>query len=50
MLWNGVSFCEFDRKLMETVKTTWSEFPNGEKAIKEQILTSKERNPKDQDF
>ena len=29
---------------METETTTWSEFPNGEKAIVEQILTSEEIN------
>ena len=35
---------------METEATTWSEFPNGEKAIVKQILASEERNkPKEQD-
>ena len=29
---------------METEKTAWSEFPNGGKAIVEQILASEERN------
>ena len=36
-------------KLMETETTTWSEFPNGGKAIAEQILASEEINSKDQD-
>ena len=36
-------------KSLETETTTWSEFPNGEKAIVEQILVSEERNPKEQD-
>ena len=35
---------EFDGKSMETEATTWSEFPNGEKAILEQILASAEIN------
>ena len=35
---------------METETTTWSEFPNGGKAIIEQILVSEEINPKEQDF
>ena len=30
--------------LMETKTTTWSEFPNGVKAIVEEILASEERN------
>ena len=34
----GASCCEFDGKSMETAKTT--EFPNGGKAIVEQILVS----------
>ena len=29
---------------METETTTWSEFPNGEKAIVEQILASEQGN------
>ena len=29
---------------MQTEKTTWSELPNGGKAIVEQILTSEEKN------
>ena len=41
---NGASCCEFDRKSMETETTTSSEFPNGGKAIAEQILASEERN------
>ena len=35
---------EFDVKSMETYTTTGSEFPNGWKAIVEQILASEERN------
>ena len=41
MWWNGASYSEFDGKSM---KTAWSEFPNGWKAILEQILASEERN------
>ena len=33
---------------METTTTTWSEFPNGEKLIVEQIL--EEIYPKEQDY
>ena len=36
--------CELVGKSMETEKTTWSEFPNGGKAIVEQILASEEIN------
>ena len=43
MQWNEASPCEFDWKSKETETTTWSEFPNGEKAIVEQILVSEER-------
>ena len=43
MQWNGASCCEYDRKSMETKTKTWSEFPNGKKAIVEQLLASKER-------
>ena len=32
-----------DGKSMETEATTWSEFPNGEKVILEEILASEER-------
>ena len=35
---------EFDGKSMETGTTTLPEFPNGGKAIKEQIIASEERN------
>ena len=50
MHWNGASHFEFDRKSMETETTTWSEFPNGAKAIVEQIIVSaREVNPKEQD-
>ena len=38
------SHCEYDGKSMETETTTWSEFPNGRKAIVEQILASEEIN------
>ena len=44
MRWNGAPCCEFDGKSMETERTTWSEFPNEEKAIVEQILASGEIN------
>ena len=44
MRWNGASCCELVGKSMETETTTWSEFPNGGKAIVEQILVSEERN------
>ena len=37
------SNCEFDGKSMET-ETTTSQFPNGGKAIAEQILASEKRN------
>ena len=37
------SHCELDEKSMETESTLWSEFPNGGKAIVEQILASEER-------
>ena len=49
MQWNGASCCELVGKSIET-ETTWSEFPNGGKAIVEQILASEERNPKEQDY
>ena len=44
MRWNGAFACEFDGKSMETETKTWSEFPNGGKAIVEQILASEEIN------
>ena len=44
MKWNKAPHCEFDGKSMETETTTWSEFPNGGKAIVELILASEERN------
>ena len=34
---------------METETTTWSKFPNGGKAIVEQILVSEEANAKERD-
>ena len=40
---NGASCCEYGEKSMETDITT-SEFPNGGKAIVEQILASEEIN------
>ena len=40
---------QFIEKSMETETTTWSEFPNGGKAIGEQILVSEEINPREQD-
>ena len=43
MQWHGASHCEFDGNSMET-QTTWSEFPNGRKAIVEKILASEEIN------
>ena len=49
MQWNGASSFEFIGKPMETETTTWSEFPNGGKAIAEQILASEEINTKEQD-
>ena len=50
MRWNGASHCQFDGKWMKTETTTWSEYPNGCKAIVEQILASEEINPKEQDY
>ena len=44
MRWNGASCCELVGKSMETETTIWSEFPNGGKAIVEQILALEERN------
>ena len=44
MWWNGTSRCEFDGKSKKTETTTWSEFPNGGKAIVEQMLASEEIN------
>ena len=44
MWWNTASCFEFDRKSMETEIKTWSEFPNVEKAIIEQIIASEERH------
>ena len=35
---------------METETTISSEFPNGGKAIVEQLLVSEDRNAKEQDF
>ena len=43
MRWNGASYRDLVGMPMETEKTTWSEFPNGGKAIVEQILVSEER-------
>ena len=44
MQWNRASRFEFDEKSMETETTTWSNFPNGGKAIVEQLLASEDRN------
>ena len=44
MQWNEASSCEYNGKSMETEKTTWSEFPNEDKAIVEQITAAEERN------
>ena len=44
MRWNRASHCEFDGKSMENETITWSEFPNGGKAIVVQILVSEEIN------
>ena len=44
MQWNGASCCKFNGKSMETETTTWSEFPNEEKVIVEQMLASEERS------
>ena len=44
MRWNGAFFCEYYGKSMETETITWSKFPNGEKAIVEQILASEKIN------
>ena len=44
MGWYGASCFEFIGKSMETEKTTWSQFPDGGKAIVEQILASEEIN------
>ena len=44
MWWNRAYCCEFDGKSKETETTTWSEYPNGGKAIVEQILASEEIN------
>ena len=38
------SSSEFYEKSMETETTTWSEFPNEEKSIVEQMLVSDDRN------
>ena len=47
MQWNKVSRFEFEGMTMETEIIVWSEFPNGEKTIVEQILASEERNQKE---
>ena len=44
MQWNGASCFEFIGKSMETEIWTWSEFPNGRKAIVEQMLVLEEIN------
>ena len=44
MWWNKASCCDFYGKSMETETATWLEFPNGGKAIVEQILASEVTN------
>ena len=44
MWWNGASRFNFDGKSLKTETTTLSDFPNGGKAIVEQILASEETN------
>ena len=44
-----VSYFEFVGKSMKTETTTLSEFPNGGKAIVEQILVPEESNQKEKD-
>ena len=48
MQWNRASCFKFDGKSVETETTAWLEFPNGQKAILEQILVSEEINRKEQ--
>ena len=42
--WNETCRFEFNGKLLETETTAWLDFPNGWKAIAEQILASEEIN------
>ena len=44
MWWKGPSCFEFVGKSVETETATWSEFPNGGKAITEQTLALEEIN------
>ena len=44
MNWNEASCCEYGEKSMKAETTTWWEFPNGGKAIAEQILAWEEIN------
>ena len=44
MNWNEASCCEYGGKSMKTETITWWEFPNGGKAIVEQILAWEEIN------
>ena len=44
MWWNEASGFDFDGKSVGIETTTSSEFPNGEKAIVEQILAGEEKN------
>ena len=44
MQWNGASHFDFERTSLETKTTTWSDFPNGEKVIAEQILALEEQH------
>ena len=43
MGWKRTSSFKFERKRLETEITTWSKFPDGGKAIVEQILPSEEK-------
>ena len=43
MRWNKASHCQDDGKSMKTETATWSEFPNGGKAIVEQVPVSRKK-------
>ena len=49
MRWNIASHSQFYGKSLQTETTTWSEFPNGVKAVVKQILASEERTKKKHD-
>ena len=44
MRWSKAPRCEFDGKSVETETATWPEFPNGGKAIVEEIIALEEIN------